>query len=117
MVVRPYLRRSRMTAVILMLFATSCVNDHFPDTFRVEIVNDTHQSVHVEACGTNCDEIEETFTLSPDDRASVNASLADVDEYFEVFSPTGEKIGCLNLRFSKPEYGKRVFVSDIGKCP
>jgi hypothetical protein len=91
--------------------------NNYPDSFIVTITNNTSNVVRLKECGITCQDIEDDFTIPASGTHSVNASPFNLDEFFEVFTQDGRKVGCLNLRYKKPEYGARVSVSSATECP
>lgn len=100
---------------LLLLGLVGC--DPTEDAFSVSVVNDSAHSVTLRQCDATCQTVYYTETVAANASASFNASSENVDEFVSVTDASGNRLGCLNLKFQTRQAGARIPISSAKTCP
>jgi hypothetical protein len=84
--------------------------------FTVSMVNDTTSEVVLRGCAHFCSSSLLTYDLQPGQSVDVHRVVNDHKE-FSITTPSGGRIGCLDLYFKTPQPGALMYVSAAAPCP
>jgi hypothetical protein len=107
---------SVLVATVLLLGLGGCGSLGRIRVFTVSMVNDTTSEVVLRGCDHFCSSALLTFDLQPGSSVPVNRTT-NQHKYFSITTPSGGRIGCLDLYFRMPEPGAQVRVSRAVPCP
>jgi len=105
-----------VAATAALLTLSGCGALRRIQVFPVSIVNDTAAPVVARGCSHYCSSSLLTFELAPGAGAVVNRAT-NMHKRFSITTPTGTRLGCLDLYFTKPQAGARMLVSNAVACP
>jgi hypothetical protein len=113
-VCRPLARAATAAALILAL--GGCGGLEKIRVFTVSMVNDTTREVVLRGCDHFCSYALLTYDLQPGESVDVHRTT-NQHKYFSITTPSGGRIGCLDLYFKAPQPGAQVPVSSAARCP
>jgi hypothetical protein len=105
-----------MVSVALLVALGGCGGLGRIRVFTVSMVNDTTGEVVLRDCAHYCSSALLTFDLQPGESVDVHR-VANDHKKFSITTPSGGRIGCLDLYFKTPQPGAQMDVSAAVPCP
>jgi hypothetical protein len=119
--VRAYLMQRVGLALLLLVVApvAGCgsLDPTDPSNFNnVTVKNDTGERVILIQCDTTCKTLHDRTTLEPGNVTVISVSNENISVGYVVAKPSGQRLGCLYFRYSKPQKNLHAMTSEVVRC-
>jgi hypothetical protein len=111
-----------LMVVLAMTLVTGCgsvysIDPTDPVNFnKVTVLNDLKTKVIITQCGPGCKVLHDSTPLLPAEATVLRVSNEGFTVTYLVAAPSGQRLGCLYFRYSKPQKNLHAMISETVRC-
>lgn len=112
-----WVRLALLLLVVAPIAGCGSVNPTDPSNFHnVTVKNDAREKVILIQCDTTCRTLHERTTLEPGNVTVLSVSDENISVGYVVAKPSGQRLGCLYFRYTKPQKNLHAVTSEAVPC-